>query len=51
MKLECVNKMFISPSVWIPVDISVEWSNTETGGWVKTLLRSSFFIYLIYLNS
>jgi hypothetical protein len=53
-KLECMNKMFISPSVWMmPVDISVIWSQTGIWGWTKGFLCCSFiFTYfesLIYL--
>jgi len=32
-KFKCVNKIFISSSVWmIPVDTSVEWPKTEIWG-------------------
>jgi hypothetical protein len=51
-KLECVNKMFISPSLWrTPVDMSVEWPKTEIWGWAKYLLCFSFlFTHLSHLN-
>jgi len=30
LQLECVNKMFISPSIWaIPVDTSVKWGKNR----------------------
>jgi len=51
-KLQCMNKMFISPCIWmIQVDSSDEWLKTKIGGLVKHLLHCLFlFTYLSHLN-
>ena len=52
-KLECVQKMFIPPSILKkPLDTLVEWPKTEIWGWAIGLLCCLviLFIYVSHLN-
>jgi hypothetical protein len=46
-KSECVNKMFISPSVWmVPVDTPAEWPETEIWAGPKVCVAVRSFLLI-----